>query len=412
MDRRLLVLSSFLVAACGELATSGSGTNDAGSEDGGASSGGTSSGSGSSSGASGGSSSGSSSGGVPDATVGVDGSTVPDGSSPTDGAAALDSAPVADGATEDSSVLDDGSSSEDAASTDDTGAPVDAAPLTDGSFSAPVAVIQHVLVPPVLLASDGTDLFWIDGNGLLWTAPTGGGTPKTLSSTCTTELLSMTATSLYVVNSSGQTIDEVSKTSGSESPVITTTGNFIAAASVLGSRAYWIEEGKSDTSPVQTASLTGGATTLLDTFPIPVSPQSVTLAATPDAIFIDFGDSLNMLPPGGGTTSQGLGLASQTILPWGDSVYAATTGLVLVAANGTTTTSIATETNNVSSIAIDDAYVYWVNNAPSGSVVAAPKQGGQNYIIAYDANPSALAVDDAAVYWGDIAGNIQRAAKQ
>jgi hypothetical protein len=38
--------------------------------------------------------------------------------------------------------------------------------------------------------------------------------------------------------------------------------------------------------------------------------------------------------------------------------------------------------------------------------------GGPNYVIAYDANPTAVAVDDVAVYWGDLAGNIQRAAKQ
>lgn len=82
------------------------------------------------------------------------------------------------------------------------------------------------------------------------------------------------------------------------------------------------------------------------------------------------------------------------------------------AAPSGTTTQIALETNTVSSMALDAANVYWVNNAPSGSVVAAPKLGGPNYVIAYDANPTAVAVDDAAVYWGDIAGNIQRAAKQ
>jgi hypothetical protein len=428
VPRSSLALSTtLLLAACGGLSALGTGSTtdggptvaqeDAGAYDasfsggsssGGSSSGSSSSGSGSSSGASssgggsssssssgGGSSSGSSSSGVQDATVGQDGASEADAAS-------------------DGSVASDGAfPSEDAQGSPDSAAPGDAS-IPDGSFGAPVAVIQHVLVPPVLLASNGTDLFWIDGKGLLWTAPTGGGTPTNLSTSSTTELLSVDATNLYFVPSNAlgnpSAIDRMPNAGGAASPIVSTSSG-IFAATVKGGQAYWLEDNGTFTQSVWTAPLATGTATLLGTPSMFNSNGAI--AVTAGTLFLQGGGELFSMPIGGGTATLLInnGIACQTLLAGDNAAYCGASPLVLIAPDGATT-QIALETNNVTSMALDVMNVYWVNNAPSGSVVAAPKQGGQNYVVAYDTNPTAVAVDDTAIYWGDIAGNIQRAAKQ
>jgi hypothetical protein len=291
-------------------------------------------------------------------------------------------------------------------------APSDDAALPDGSYGVPVAVVQHVLVPPSILASDGTNLFWIDAQGLLWTAPTAGGTPKNLA-TNAYSFLAIEGTNVYFAEettvSGPATVWEVS-TDGGTATQLLALGSNVPGATIAGSQAYWTL--RTGGGLVESEPLSGGPAQLLGS----ISPEfsgAAPLAATANHIFFMADESLAVMPVGGGPVTTGLtgGTNCQSLLASGDSVFCGGSPLLLVAPSGAMT-QIALETNNVTSMALDDTAVYWVNNAPSGSVVAAPKLGGQNYVIAYDANPTAVAVDDTAVYWGDLAGNIQRAAKQ
>jgi hypothetical protein len=90
------------------------------------------------------------------------------------------------------------------------------------------------------------------------------------------------------------------------------------------------------------------------------------------------------------------GVACSTLLASGDSVYCAQTPLTLINAVGAVT-QIASTTNNVTSMAVDDTNVYWVNSTGAGSVMSAPKQGGPNVTIAYDQYPTVVAVDANAM---------------
>ena len=62
-------------------------------------------------------------------------------------------------------------------------------------------------------------------------------------------------------------------------------------------------------------------------------------------------------------------------------------------------------------LAVDDQYVYWVDDLPVGTIMRVPKTGGTPSVVAHDASPVAIAVDANAVYWSDFGGNLWRLAK-
>ncbi len=398
MVRRAFAIATVALAACGGVASvTGSAPSDAGADSSPSSSGSATS---SSSGAT------SSSGGATSSSGGATSSS--SGSSSADGGgASTGDASVADGST--TGPTDDGSTSL---------LPTPDASIPDGAFGSPVVVVEHVLVPPVALASNGVDLFWVDQNGLLWTAPAQGGAPQNVTASPVDSLLSLGPASVYVSAPAGvnSAIESGPANGALPSPILSIDGA-LAASTIAGDRAYWItnivspDGGAPPTATVQTSLLSGGGTQTLASFPYETGPGSI--AATSSLLFLVIDGQLLTLPFSGGMPSPvpNVQLDCQSLLASGDSVVCAASPLLLIAPNGEMT-RIALETNNVTSMAADDANVYWVNDAPSGSVVAAPKQGGQNYVIAYDPSPTAVAVDDAAVYWGDVAGNILRAPKQ
>ena len=54
-------------------------------------------------------------------------------------------------------------------------------------------------------------------------------------------------------------------------------------------------------------------------------------------------------------------------------------------------------------IAVDATYVYWTNRAASGAVMRMPKGGGTpSALVPSLSYPSSIAVDDAEVYWGNV----------
>jgi hypothetical protein len=150
--------------------------------------------------------------------------------------------------------------------------PVQGSTLSGGVFGNPTTIEQHILTQPILMASDGTNLFWIDSGGGVWRDPVGGGAATQLASggNYIPGLFSLDATNVYFVVQGG--IASVPKQGGATSTVITTSGD-IMAATVAGGIAYWIEqENENPPTPepgidVKSASLTGGATATLCTRP-------------------------------------------------------------------------------------------------------------------------------------------------
>jgi hypothetical protein len=71
---------------------------------------------------------------------------------------------------------------------------------------------------------------------------------------------------------------------------------------------------------------------------------------------------------------------------------------------------IASEQSNPTSIAVDDANVYWTNDVTAGSIVRAPLVGGSATVIssAQD-SPASLAVGGGVVYWSNASGDILNA---
>ncbi|MGO8993495.1 MAG: hypothetical protein ACLQVI_09200 [Polyangiaceae bacterium] len=292
-------------------------------------------------------------------------------------------------------------------------------PDSGTSGAAPSSIAQNVAAPPLLLASDGTALFWIDQTGALWSVPVGGGTPTQIATGASGAIyLSVDSTNAYFIGSGG--FSSVPKQGGTPAVMIATP-NEIWAATVAGGTAYWAEQepevvGSPPSLPppeppevVKSAPfVAGGAATTLGT--LPGIPSAIAVAGS--VIFLAAaGTPLQTLPIAGGSPTASSVSGCLRLLAGADGVYCGGSQLTLVASDGTET-PIAAATNNVTSIAVDSTNVYWVNSTASGSVVAAPTNGGGSATtIASDAYPLAVAVDDAGVYWSDNAGNIQRAAK-
>jgi hypothetical protein len=280
------------------------------------------------------------------------------------------------------------------------------------SFGTGIALEDHIPNPPVsLLASDGSDLFWTDGVGGLWRASVGGGSPTQIASGVAGfggAPLFLDSTNAYFALSDG--FASAPKQGGPTS-VLVQSGGIIEAATIAGGTAYWVELDASNRVLVKSAPLiTGGAVTTLGTLPGLVPPSAIAVAGT--TIFIGGASS----PPavfvtdGGSPTPLGTFGCSE-LLAGAGAVYCSGTSLALVTAGGTTSTEIAANVNDVTSLAVDATNVYWVNDVTSGSVMTAPRSGGASTTVASDTAPTAVAVDDTAVYWGDSAGKIWRAAK-
>ena len=270
---------------------------------------------------------------------------------------------------------------------------------------------QHILNPPTLLASDGVTLFWVDSEDILWSEPVGGETPTQLAASAA-GFLYVDSTNVYFEGGGG--FASLPKTGGTISTLITASP---VAASVTNGTVYWVESQHG--TPVMTEAqilvksaplVARGAVTTLGSFPSLVPPNGI--AASGLTIFLSETGAPQAIPTDGGSTAFFSAGNCFSLVAASDGVYCGEGSLTLIALDGTTTTNVATEGNDVASVALDATNVYWVNKAVSGSVVTAPRNGGANITVAYDANPLAVAVDDASVYWSDAAGTLQRVAKQ
>ncbi len=295
--------------------------------------------------------------------------------------------------------------------------PPEAGASHDGSlssFGAPTFVEQHLLDVPETLAADGVDIFWSDQAPAVWRDPIAGGAPVQIASGT---LIAIDSTNVYFIDyAAGTAFASVPKGGGPTSTLITVSGS-VSAATVVGGTVFWA--GMADATPpglptstIKSAPLVaGGTVTTLGSVP---SIDVNSIAVTGSTIFLTIGSAHPGIFQNDGGVPMAIDAGTAgctTVFAGPDGAYCSGGALILVATDGTTTTVIASETNNATHMALDATNVYWTNETASGSVVMAPKNGGANVTISYDTNPLAIAVDDGAVYWSDNAGNIQRASK-
>lgn len=151
------------------------------------------------------------------------------------------------------------------------------------------------------------------------------------------------------------------------------------------------------------------------TYVLTLRPQASATATTRawEIARVDSGGSATTLASGEG--SPGAGSTARALTLDGSSVYAAITGVgvVAVAKSGGAPKVLATRAAAASPIA-DGAYVYFAPNSLDGVAVArVPVSGGAEEPVARAAGAlvRAIAVDGAAVYWAGIDGGVYRATK-
>jgi hypothetical protein len=246
--------------------------------------------------------------------------------------------------------------------------------------------------------------------------PVAGGSPTEIATGAGSQFLSFDSQNVYFVGAYGFTAVLKQPVSAGEPATLIETAS-ITAASISGGAVYWVESDTDPQNPGPPQNVVKSApgltiqppVTTLGIVPRPEPPTAIA-AVGATVIVAGVGTEPGIVQVDGGAPTPVGPVSCATLLAATDGVYCAGAPLVFVGLDGTTT-QIAFETNNATHLALDEANVYWTNEATSGSVVAAPRNGGANITIAYDDTPIAVAVDDAAVYWSDNGGKLQRVAK-
>jgi hypothetical protein len=291
--------------------------------------------------------------------------------------------------------------------------------LQSGGNCTGVAVLaSQVQVPPNLLVSDGTLLFWTTtATPALLAMPVGGGNITVLLSGPITNaiggdapppFLAVDDVNVYVLES--EELVRIPKNGGAAT-LVNESGVQVFAATTLGSTAYWLEA--SPTNPqfaLKSAALLGGPISSLATFNYSL-PDIDKMAVTSSTVFVGFANSLLGFSLSTGAAVQALptGTADLSFVSSDtDAVYwaQAAASNLRVGSDGTTMTlGPAASTMKMVS---DDNFVYWVDNTAVGTVMKAPKAGGGGAtVLARDTSPTAIAVDANSAYWGDADGYIK-----
>jgi hypothetical protein len=313
----------------------------------------------------------------------------------------------------------------------------DPAPVAVDAMSGGTTVASLIQQAPVVMVSDGATLYWMSGEGQdIWKMSVTGGPIETLvQGNFPTGFLAVYGDSVYFEEATDTTrLFRITKT-GSAPVVLSSPADdvTVTAATVLGGRAFWIEETLSTRGPgfaerleVLSVSLGGGPTTLLAQVAAegPEGPRAI--GVTQSTAFLGGFASLGVsefsfsagVPEGGmpGTIPGFKGECS-SLLSDVDDVYCVpfNGSITRISSDGATKAigPLLDETgmSGLANVAIDATDVYWVDNAVVGTVMRAPKSGGKATLLARDTSPLAIAVDATAVYWSDEGGHIMRLAK-
>ncbi len=299
-----------------------------------------------------------------------------------------------------------------------------------GGNGVPTTLASEIQLTPTNLVSDGTSLFWTSGVGAgapVSSVPVGGGPiTSVVPGPLPGGFVAVDDVNIYFYDDSGG-ISRAPKSGGGSSTLVNGTNASVAQVSVLGSSVYWLESGSAGPiQPVPTeyavkrTPLQGGAISTVAEFNAQLSPGVYGIGVTATTVFIsEEGIMLISLPLGSGVPDGGMpakvpGVMSgcQLLLSDTDAIYCDTgSSIDRVASDGTTTVLGNALGGGPGSLAFDDTYVYWVDDATVGTIMRAPKTGGTAAVFARDTDPLAIAVDANAVYWSDQGGAIMRLAK-
>jgi hypothetical protein len=299
------------------------------------------------------------------------------GRTPLEGAAPGEQAGTPEASTPDASVVDAFADVIDAAAeTSDAGADADA---LEGCFGAGIVAIASGEPLPLDIAIDTTSVYWVDEgpssdcskpSGSVSKAPKGGGAVTVLAQ-------------------------------GELSPVV---------LALDGTSAYWGDGCGS--GRIRTAPLGGGAVRELPTPSTTFFTDHRFLAVdSRDVYFNDYG--MLSIPKDGTAPEQGLpgdsynfveGLAVDSTGAYWTALVGGTGGTNAVQSYVPSVGQVATidippGSGSLGAIALDDAWVYYVNDL---AIARVPKAGGASSVLATRSRGVlTLAVDDAYVYWAE-----------
>jgi hypothetical protein len=298
-----------------------------------------------------------------------------------------------------------------------------------GSDGGATIIASEIQQMPTNLASDGTSLFWTSSVGAgapLSSMPVGGGPITTVvPAPVPGGFLAVDDVNVYFLGQSGG-IYRAPKSGPGSSTLVSEAGASVAAATALGSSAYWLETpgGGSDgsTVTVKRAPLQGGPVSQVANFTL-AGPMPRAIGVTTTTAFISgLGLPPQSLSLGSGVLRPVLGETEgcELLVSDTDAVYCDTGSAIIAVQGDSSLTVLGTVVedspafgggNGDSVVAYDDSYVYWLNSTMVGTMMRAPKTGGAATIVARDTSPVAMAVDSSAVYWSNQAGQITRLVK-
>jgi hypothetical protein len=283
-----------------------------------------------------------------------------------------------------------------------------------GDCTGVSVLASDVQVPPNVLVSDGTLLFWTTASTpALLSMPVRGGPIKILLTGPITNrwagaFLAVDGSNVYVLQN-----DELVRIpkAGGGATLVNEPGATLLAATSLGGSAYWVESSPG-AETVMSSPLLGGPISAVATVQLPTIEQ---IAVTTSAFF--FTGSSNGGPVSYFTTSGQAGGGPEAGTGCGlltsdkNAVYCSeSVGSNLSLTSDGAVTPLGTAIDS-SYITFDDTYVYWADATNVGSIVKAPKSGGSATVLAWDTSPTAIAVDATSVYWSDMGGFIRRVPK-
>jgi hypothetical protein len=295
------------------------------------------------------------------------------------------------------------------------GSEVDAGTVETASFGGLTALATHQNAP-WSIAVDGGEVFWLNQHvigGVYKTAETGGPrialVERDLSNV---RSFALDATSVYFPQQDG--IQAVARSGGAVREIV--SGTSAESLVVANGFLYWEETPSAGPITVKKAPVGGGAAT---TIALPDGQAGDVIepvvAASTDAVYASLAlQKLARIPLDGGPVTA---VASPPVVHGiafdADTIYfAAGQTVVAMSKNGGAPQELAAGTA-FSGVAVDEAFVYAVDDTADGRVLKIPKHGGAASVVAaHQGGPHTIAVDGVSIYWNCFTeGAVKRAPK-
>jgi len=281
------------------------------------------------------------------------------------------------------------------------------------------AVVHDSLVSPLSVASDGAQLYWIEGSELSgWTEGFGGMRKSALDGTGTVTLIESAGAGPFAVDASNLyfanrwTIKSVPITGGT--PRRIAIGEFyIKDVATDGQRVYWLEDGN---AVVRSVAVDGGPSTALGVVSGPADRMRI------DATYVYWltrSNEIHRVPKSGGPTVPLIGPISG-----GATDFAIDAGNIYISGwdsgtlykmpigGGTLTPLAGPGLDQTRRIEVDGGKVYWIDQLHVASVTVdgltqVPIHSG---FLSDAFSSNGLAFDGQSVFWTEVLGDAIRKA--